>query len=220
LAWTITGTGLQQGTAATLSVTNTTVGDIRVVATFTTFNPATLTVSGGGVTTWTYYGATFVGPTTGVSMRTAWGPVTSTGSQTITAATTGGTIAEIVSGEFVPPASTTVSQDGLYGTNHGTGSTIPMASLTPSQTGDLYWGYAIAAGTASSGGTSGFVYLVTGTSNAIVYSLNAPSPSAPVVNGTGGGDSIDGLLQALGGAAAVPLRPNITSMAVRRASVW
>lgn len=220
MAWTLTN-ALVSGTAATLAVTNTTLGNVRCVSTFSNSTTATLGVSGGGVTTWNAFGAGFH-PTNpaGFIMRMFWGLITATGAQTLSMTTSLGTIEETVSGAFTPPAGT-VAQDGAQGTGTGTTTTTTYQSLTPATAVDLFWGYSIYGSSGAVGSTTGFVYFLTGTSNIAVYSLAAPNPSAPTNPANSGGwGSIDGLLESTSGAAAFAPRGRVVSQAGNRVGTF
>jgi hypothetical protein len=220
LAWTLAN-ALVSGTATTLAVTNTTAGNVRCVATFANSTTATLSVSGGGVTTWNAFGAGFH-PTNpaGFIIRMFWGVITATGSQTLTMTASAGTIEETVSGAFAPPAGT-VAQDGTQGTATGTTTTTTYQSLTPSTASDLFWGYAIYGSSGAVGSTSGFTYFLTATSNVALYSLAAPNPSAPTNPANSGGwGSMDALLEVTSGAAAFAPRGLVIPQARKRASTF
>ena len=219
MAWTLTN-ALVNSTGATQAVTNTNLNDIRVVGFFCNSTTATLTLSGGGVTTWNYFGAGFH-PTNpaGFMMRLGWGVITATGSQTLTCATTAGTIEEKVTGAFTPPAGT-VSQDGTQTTNTGTTTTTTYGSVVPSTATDLYWGYSIYGASGAAGSTTGFVFALTGTSNVDVYSLAAPNPSAPTNPANAGGwASMAGMLQSTSGVLVLPIKALTVLQARNRAGV-
>jgi hypothetical protein len=200
------GAGGKKSVAGGTTTIAVAVGDVLWTSTIGSSTTATLTVSGGGVTTWHYLSATISAPTAGASMRQAWGIVTSAGTQTVTWAATAGSLFEINLADFIPPASTVVSQDGGQVSTSGTTTPWPTNSVTPAQAGDLFMEYDVAATTANSGSTAGFVYSSTNGANQFVYHLNAPIPSAPSVTGSGGGDRYAFLLQALAaGAAANPI---------------
>jgi hypothetical protein len=220
VAWTLAN-ALVSATAATLAVTNTNLGDIRAVGFVASSATATLTLSGGGVGTWDFFGAGF-SPTNvaGYTMRLAWGVITATGAQTITAATTAGTIEEVVSGAFTPPAGT-VAQDGAQGTATGTTTTAAYQSLTPSTASDLFWAYSIYPSAGAAGSTTGFTYFLTAASDIAVYSLAAPNPSAPTNPcNSGGWGSMDGLLEVSAGGVVYAPRGLIVPQARNRAGTF
>ena len=220
MAWTLVN-ALVSGTTATRAVTNTNLGNVRVVGVFSNSATATLGISAGGVTTWNPFGSGY-NPTNpaGFTIRLFWGLITATGAQTITCTTSAGTIQEIVSGAFAPPACT-VALDGTQTTTTGTTTTTGYGSQVPSTATDLYWGYAIYGASGAAGSTTGFTYFLTGTSNIALYSLAAPNPSAPTNPANAGGwGSVAGMLEVTSGALALPLQPEITRVPTMRSSVF
>jgi hypothetical protein len=169
------------GTAiTTLAVTPQTMGDVLVVfAEAGTTGVSVSSVSGGGVSSWTK-GVGFTG-TGGVDTEIWFGKVTATGASTITFAWSGtiaGHSTEYGAQEFASSlgASTVWALD-KPGTNNGPSSTtVPYPSLTPSGSGELYFGYAEVANGAGTGSTTGFTYAVTSNGNSVTYD--------PVVSGT------------------------------------
>ena len=76
------------------------------------------------------------------------------------------------------------------GTLNGASSTsVPFPSLTPSGSGELYFGYSAVAGTASAGTTSGFTYGVTAEANAVAYDTNVSGTVAPTATQSPAGTS-------------------------------
>jgi len=220
VAWTL-GNALVSSAASTLAVTNTSTSSWRLVGFFANSATATITLSGGGVTTWSYFGAGY-NPTnpSGFIIRLGYGAITATGSQTITASTTAGTIQEIVSGAFTPPAGT-VAQDGSQVTVTGTTTTTTYGSQVPSTATDLFWGYAIYGASGAVGSTTGFTYFLTGTSNIALYSLAAPNPSAPTNPANAGGwGSLSGLLKVTASGATYSPKGLIVPQARNRAGTF
>ena len=150
-----TGTAL-----ASLAVTPQTVGDVLVVfAEVETTGPTVSAVSGGGVATWTK-GVQFAGAG-GVDAEIWFGKITTTGSATVTftwSSSIAGHGAEYGAQEFSAGlgANTVWALDKSGTSNGASSTTVPFPSLTPSGTGELYFGYAQVANTAAKGTTSGF----------------------------------------------------------------
>jgi hypothetical protein len=213
VAWTTAGT-TASGTASTLAVTNTTVGDVRVV--WAGSSSGAPIASAGGVTTW-HTAEAFTGTETGSHMYIAWGLVTSTGSQTVSMTNSP---FETLSQQFVPPTGT-VALD-VAGTASGTTSAVVAgAALSPAAAGELWLGYGVAVGSTNAGNTTGVVYTETPTENCIGWNLSAPGTAGYAPNWTQSGhwDTIAALLTVSTGTA-LPLLADITHIAVGRASVY
>ena len=195
MAWTAVG-ALYNATGGG-SVTNTTIGNLRVVWTGASTSP---TVSGGGVTTWT---RVIYGPGTqqGVFQVIAYGLVTATGAQTLTVSASP---FETVSHEFAPASGTPgIDTSGhLSGTSTGT---VAGTSLTPSAAADLWAGYMVAS-SVGTGNTTGVVYATTVSSNQIGYHLNAPSGAyAPNFGPSSAWDSVAAMFIASGAVANIAM---------------
>ena len=163
-----TGTALAKG----LAVTPQTVGDVLVVfAEVETTGPTVSSVSGGGVATWTKGGAV---------RRDRRGRRRDLVRQDhhhrirhrllhVVELHLPGTRAEYGAQEFSAGlgANTVWALDKSGTTNGASSTTVPFPSLTPSGTGELYFGYAQVANTAAKGTTSGFTYAVTTNGNAV-----------------------------------------------------
>lgn len=211
---TLTGTGTHSGgpsgpwtnsvtfvhsNAATVAITTHALGDYICVASFISSGTGTITVSGGGVSTWAYFGATTaMTESTGFSFRLAYGKVTTVGAETITVTPSAGSVGQIVAAEFTPPTGTSsVAVDGTQGVAHGTTSPMTGTSKVPSGSSDLAWYMMVPVASATAGSSTGFVYyLDTNTNTVVCYSLAAPNPSSPTAPCTGSGawDAIGGLL--------------------------
>ena len=182
MAWTTAGS-FASGTASTQAVTNTTIGNVRIVWTIASAQPV---VSGGGVATWNntvVYDAT----ENPVWMVIAWGLVTATGAQTVSVTNSP---LEINTQELVPPLPLiAIDVSGhLSGT---TSADIAGVSLNVSNAGELWVGYAVSSGSASAGSLSGVTYTATPTANVIGWALNAPSGAyAPDYVETGNWDTL------------------------------
>ncbi len=169
----------------TLSVNPQNVGDVLEVFAMAPITSVTLSsVSGGGVSTWTK--AVQFDGSIGSDEEIWFGQVNTTGSSTITFAWSGsisGHTMEYGSQEFTAGlGSSTVWSVDRTGTTNGSSSTsVPFPSLTPSGSGELYFGYSCVFNTASAGSTSGFSYAATAEGNMVIYDPNvsaAVSPSA------------------------------------------
>lgn len=195
MAWTAVG-ALYNATGGG-TVTNTTVGNLRVVWTGATVLPV---VTGGGVTTWVpvIYGP---GTQNGVFQVIAYGLVTATGAQTLAVTHTP---FETVSHEFAPASGTpAIDVSGhLSGTSTGT---VAGTSLTPTAAADLWAGYMI-ANSVGTGNTTGVVYATTVGANQIGYHLNAPSGAyAPNFGPTSAWDSVAAMFTSSGVVANIAM---------------
>ena len=195
MAWTAVG-ALYNATGGG-TVTNTTVGNLRVVWTGATVLPV---VTGGGVTTWVpvVYGP---GTQNGVFQVIAYGLVTATGAQTLAVTHTP---FETCSHEFAPASGTPgIDVSGhLSGTSTGT---VAGTSLTPTAAADLWAGYMI-ANSVGTGNTTGVVYATTVGANQIGYHLNAPSGAyAPNFGPSSAWDSVAAMFIASGAVANIAM---------------
>ncbi|HVA02349.1 MAG TPA: hypothetical protein VMU64_01270, partial [Acidimicrobiales bacterium] len=139
-------------------------------------------LSGGGVATWTK-AVQFAG-TVGFDTEIWFGKVTTTGASTITftwSASIAGHTAEYSAQEFTAGlGSSTVWAVDKTGTANGASSaTVPFPSLTPSASGELYFGYAGVAQIATGGSTTGFTYAVTSESNIVAFDPNVSGVVTP-----------------------------------------
>jgi hypothetical protein len=173
-----TGTGV-----TTLAVTPKTLGDVLVVFAMSSTTASTVSsLSGGGVASWTK-GVQFAG-TGGVDTEIWFGRVTTTGSSTVTftwSKSISGDYAEYGAEEFSAGlgASTVWSLDKTGSANGASSTSVPFPSLTPSSSGELYFGYAEVANTAAAGSTSGFTYAVTADGNVVTYDPDVSGAVAP-----------------------------------------
>lgn len=157
------------------------LGDIMVVAIvndYGTFS-SSLSVSGGGVTTWTQLNLYNDGSLTSNAVI-FWGIVTSTGSSLLSIGSSGGYVSAIAQ-EF--SVSGVVSNDTVNGaTSLATSGNYP--SVTPTNTGELYLGTLF--GDPPLGGSSaGFTYIAGasapfgGIIQQLVYSTTATGATSP-----------------------------------------
>jgi hypothetical protein len=167
----------------TLAVSPQGLGDVLAVfAEVSTTGHTVSSVSGGGVGTWTK-GAQFVGPS-GIDTEVWWGKVTTTGPSTITftwSSSIAGHTAEYGAQEFSAGTggSTTWALDKSGTTSGGSSPTVPFPGLTPSGPGELYFGYAEVANTASTAASAGFTSVVTHNGNSVTYDPDVSGAVAP-----------------------------------------
>ena len=189
----------------TLPVTPSAIGDCFIFG--CTLGSGTLTaISGGGVTTWTK----LVGPfsPTGYSAASTqlWlGPITATGSQTITITGTLTSTNRLVAKQFTAGggANTVWLADGSGGTKE-TDSTAsantPFATLVPSAPQRLYVGYGPVGTTATtSGQTSGYTVQTDDGTNPYIWNPNVTTSQSPNVIQASAGHStnVSALIYAL-----------------------
>ena len=141
-------------------------------------------VSGGGVSTWTK-AVSFAG-SVGADEEIWYGKVTTTGSSTITftwSSSITGHIAEYGVEEFSAGlgASTVWATDKTGTVNDASSTSVALPSLTPSTSGELYFGYSVPSPTPHGRTTSGFTYAVTTESNVVAYdpTSRARCPRSP-----------------------------------------
>jgi hypothetical protein len=173
---------------ATLSVAPVNLGDLLVLAARpVSVSSIVSTVSGGGVTTWTkliqYQDASY-----GADIELWMGPVTVTGTATITLTYTGGTgTVELTAQEFSvnfgrPPVWTF---DKASATTTALSTTVPFPSLTPARNVELYVGYGFIGTTGVAGSTPGVVYdVLPSSSNIFLYATAVTTTLAPVCTQT------------------------------------
>ena len=195
MAWTLVGA--QYNAAGGGSVTNTTLGNLRVVMTGATALPV---VSGGGVASWS---SVSYGPGTqqGVFQVIAFGLVTTTGANTLAVTHTP---FDTYSHEFAPPSGT----PGIDVSGHLSGASSGVnagPSLTPAGAGELWVGFEVSSSVAT-GNTTGVVYVTTHSSNQIGYDLNSPSGAfAPNFNANTTWDAIAAMFIATSAAAGIQI---------------
>lgn len=175
-------------TSTTFSLTTTTVGDF-ILAQFCC-NTSYASVVTSTRCTWTQ-----LAPVTGAQAFTfsspfnsnIWiGQVNSTGTDTVSVtfnASMGGANCRFDAQEFHS------SVGGVYldtfGVLNNPSGTNTWPTLTPSGTGELYWGWSEDSGSAVSGSTSGFVYTIDSHSNGAGYCLSVSSAYTPVWGDSG-----------------------------------
>jgi RHS repeat-associated protein len=144
-------------------------------------------LSGGGVTTWTK--ATGFTGSPGFDQELWYGKVTTPGASIITPTWSGsiaGREVEYATQEFssASGSSTTWAVDHSGTQDNPTSSTtITYPSLSPTGSGELYFGFALDLAD-TGGSTTGFTYASTNDSNQVTYDTNVSSPSAYQPTGT------------------------------------
>jgi len=167
----------------TISLNNQGIGNLILLAAYSDSSTNWVNSVTGGGATWTQISTRFTG-STNARTATIWaGTVTATGAQTATLGITGGSPNIRAAGlEF----SSTVGswaldvQSNLDGTGTNT-----WPSLTPSGSGELYFGFAIDSGSAVAGATSGYTYHSTTQGNGAAWNPSVSAASAPVWGDSG-----------------------------------
>lgn len=202
--WSTSGTSV-----TTLSDSPTSTGDLLVLYSHATNNVSVTGISGGGVTNWTK--VTSNTNTTGQGNNEMWrGVVTGTGAATITVtySAAAGTN-EIVADEYTMGSSSGTWAVDTSGTaiNSGSQTTINYPSLTPTNSAELYAGYAWSQNTMSAGTTTGFTYVATNGSKYVAYDTNVSNGSAIQPTATqsvaGNYNSIAALIAAYAGTSVI-----------------
>ncbi len=198
----------------TLSVTPQHLGDLMALA--VKADSATVTassVSGGGVGTWTraldYTGYS------GSDLEIWTGTVTTTGASTVTV-TFSTSVTAIYTGlagqEFSASsgASTVWRLDTATGISDASSTTVTFPKLTPSATGELYFGYAAVANSASAGTTSGFVYTTTSDGDVAAYDTAVSAAAQPTATQSPAG--LSGGVAALVSASSSVPAPTVSAV--------
>jgi hypothetical protein len=178
---------------STLALSPQGVGDVLMVFAQVGTPTATVSsVSGGGVSTWTK-AVQFAG-SVGFDTEIWFGKVTTTGPSTITFTWSGSIAAhtaEYGSQEFTAGlGASTVWAADKSGTINGASSTnVPFPALSPSVSGELYFGYAGVVNSATGGSTLGFTYNVTAKSNIVSYDPNVSGAVSPTATQSPAGAS-------------------------------
>jgi hypothetical protein len=170
---------------STLAVTPQTVGDVLVVfAQVGSTTPKVSSIAGGGVATWTK-GVQFAG-SEAADEEIWFGKVTTTGASTITftwSSSISGHTAEYGAQEYSAGlgSTTTWALDKSGTLNNASSTSVGFPSLTPSASGELYFGYSVLPNAPAAGSTSGFTYSITADGNIVASDPNvsgAVTPSA------------------------------------------
>jgi hypothetical protein len=179
MSWSAVGS-LVQASASTFTLTPGNVGDLVLVEVIqisnTTVNATALASSN---VNWQQIAGPFVGTHQNGTVSVFAGRVTSNSAQTVTVTWSGTTPASIriVGREFSSTAGAW-AMDKVGNINSAGTSTWP--SLTPYQSGDLYWGYSINSASAVAGATSGFTYEADSHSNGEAFKLSCSGATGPV----------------------------------------
>ena len=169
------------GSAVTsLSISPSNVGDLLLFTSHSANNVSVSSVSGGGVTTWSKTTSGSNGTNAG-SVELWRGVVTTAGvsSITVTYSATPGTN-ELAVEEFTMHSTNSTWAIDSSGVNFNTttSTTVSYPSLTPTNSGELYSGYAWATNTMSAGTTTGYTYIATGAGHYLAYDTNVTGGSA------------------------------------------
>jgi hypothetical protein len=176
-------------TASTFSLTPHAAGDFIVIEVISETSADYATALSSGNVTWT----TLVSHVTlgSYGCTVFLGHVTSASAATVTVTLSAGSpVLRIAGMEF----STTAGYQTVTLDTSGTVSSITAdyPSLTPSHgAGELYFGYAFNAGTATAGSTSGFTYYIDANGNGLAY--NAACTSSAQQPAWGASDGLDGV---------------------------
>lgn len=169
----IAGTGISTFTNSPANI-----GDLCLVH-VTTSGSAPATAISGGNCTWVQVGTTFNGSVNaGFSTAVFAGTATGTGAATATVTFAGSPASIFIDGQEY--TSSTGTWTFMAQGNLDSAGTATMPSLTTSA-GDLYQMFAYSAGTSVAGATTGFTYIVTGSTNGFCYDAACTAaPQAPV----------------------------------------
>ena len=216
--------------ATTLSVTPTTLGNCLVFSTvISSSSLSTVSVSGGGVTTWTKLGSSFVDSSDSRTFDFWIGAVTTTGAVTITITGSGaltGVTVRFVAQEFSGGGAGTLwtldnSQTG--GLINSASTTVTFPTLTPSGANSCYVGRSWTFNDGLlTGQTSGYtVQLDTGT-GPFIYNANVSTVQSPVAtqNSPAQPSSTFGALIVASSPPASPPDPPVNRARLTRASCW
>jgi hypothetical protein len=188
----VSGTNQPSQSDETLSVTPSAAGDVLTLAVETKFKSGksfkAAGVSGGGVTTWHKAYSYFTRD--GVHEEELWwGEVTNPGSSTlavtftsnaVNGSSTSATSLDVQEFRSTAGASTVWSVDVTGKVDTGVASTTPSyPTLTPSSTGELYYGYLAVPGSVSPGSTPGCVYQGDARGNQVVFDTSVSSTITP-----------------------------------------
>ena len=190
----------------TLAVSPQHVGDLLALVVKVDSSTVTATsVSGGGVSSWTRAEGPYTGYA-GHDLEIWMGPVSTTGASTITVGYSG-TVTSVYTGlasqEFSAAGSTPVwTVDTGGGISNASSTTTTFPTLTPSGSGELYFGYAAVVNTASAGTTSGFTYATTSDGDVSTYDTSVSASVQPTAKQSPAG---------LSGAVAVLITASSTT---------
>src|ERR1039458_9320636 len=169
--------------SSSLSVSPKTQGDALGLSVKVSSATATVTsVSGGGATNWTRLVSFQDNASHDLEL---WlGTVSTTGTSSITvnfSSSVSSNSIELAAQEFTAGlgSSTLWTKDAAAGQNNALSTTIASPPLTPTETGELYFGYSRSPGEALAGSTSGFTYGQTADGNMVLFDPSVSSHVAP-----------------------------------------
>ncbi len=200
---------------STLSVSPQHVGDLVTLA--VKIASATVTasgVSGGGVATWSRAEGPYAGYS-GYDLELWSGTVTATGSSTVTVSFSGSVSAVnvgLAAQEFTSSSgsSTTWAVDTGGAIDNASSTTATFPKLTPSGTGEVYFGYDAIAQTGSAGSTSGFTYATTADADVVTYDTDVTGAVQPTATQSPAG--VSGGVAVLVTASGVAPAPTVTAL--------
>jgi hypothetical protein len=177
-----------------LALTPQHLGDLMVLAVKVGSSTVTASsVTGGGVGGW----ARIEGPYThysGTDLELWAGVVSATGPATVTVAFSAG-VSSTYTGLAVQEFSASVGSAAVWGLDNGAGvsnassTSVAFPKLTPSGTGELYFGYAAAAQNGSGKSASGITYATTADADVVAYDTNVSTALQPVATSSPAGAS-------------------------------
>ncbi len=175
-------------------------------------------VSGGGANTWTR--AANVSED-GNDLQIWIGTVSTTGTSTITV-TFSGSVTSTYTGLAVHEFSASSGSGTVWGIDSASGisnassTTVTFPKLTPTGTGELYFGYAAVANNAAAGSTSGFSYATTSDADVATYNTNVSAAVQPTAKqspaGASGAVAVFITASPSSSSVTVPGPPTITSV--------
>ena len=185
--WSINGTDV-----TTLADAPANVGDLMVFYSMGSKNSGTIaSISGGGVSVWSKVTSYDAGSTNSTTVEMWRGVVTTTGANTLTVTynSTPG-VNELSAIEYTIGSTTGTWDIDTSATLVGSGTTVDYPSLIPTNSSELYTGYAVGSSTMSAGTTPGYSYIGTSSGHYIAYNLSvsggvATQPSVTQSRSTG-----------------------------------
>ncbi len=170
----------------TLSISPVNVGDLLIFYSHATNNVNVSAVSGGGVNTWTKVTSGANGSNGGtVEMWRGVATATGVSTVTVTYSSNPGTN-ELTVEEFTMHSANSTWAIDNSGVNYNTttSTTVNYPNLTPTNSSELYTGYAWAQYTMSAGTTTGYTYVSTTAGHMLAYdtSVTGGTPTFPVAS--------------------------------------
>ncbi|MGD0381748.1 MAG: IPT/TIG domain-containing protein, partial [Acidimicrobiales bacterium] len=167
----------------TLAVSPQHVGDLLVLVVKAESTTITVSsVSGGGVGTWAQ--AEDYAGYSGHDLEIWTGTVTTTGASTI-AVTFSASVTAVYTGLAAQEFSASSGSSTVWAVGSGSGisntssTTVTLPKLTPTGTGELYFGYAAIANNGAAGTTTGFTYATTSDADVATYDTNVSAAIQP-----------------------------------------